>query len=101
MSKSISSIKVQRNIVETGPDFYENYNPHSAVQTQDIIGKHVYEFKRQGSEEVPEIFFLLINYFESQPELYKTEGLFRVCGAIDAIEELQVHLTLGNYYYLT
>ena len=31
----------------------------------------------------------------------KTEGLFRIAASLDKIDELQVHLTMGNYYYLT
>ena len=53
------------------------------MQTQDIIGKHICEFKRKGKDDVPEIFILLVNHFEVNPELYKTEGLFRLAGAVD------------------
>jgi len=42
------------------------------------MGKHLYEFKRKGLHDVPEIFILLVSYFEVEPALYKTEGLFRM-----------------------
>ena len=51
--------------------------------------------------DVPEIFVLLVSYFEVQPHLVKTEGLFRVAASLDKIDELQVHISMGNYYYLT
>ena len=44
---------------------------------------------------------LLVSYFEVQPNLMKTEGLFRIAASLDKLDELQVHLTMGNYYYLT
>lgn len=31
----------------------------------------------------------------------KTEGLFRIAASMDRIDELQIHLQLGNYYILT
>lgn len=50
---------------------------------------------------MPEIFLLLVSYFEVQPDLMKTEGLFRIAASLDKLDELQVHVTMGNYYYLT
>lgn len=44
---------------------------------------------------------LLVSYFEVQPDLMKTEGLFRIAASLDKLDELQVHVTMGNYYYLT
>ena len=44
---------------------------------------------------------LLVSYFGVQPDLMKTEGLFRIAASLDKLDELQVHLTMGNYYYLT
>ena len=71
------------------------------MQTFDIIGKHIYEFKNKGGDSVPDVFILLISFFEMHPELYKTEGLFRINGSSDLITELQCHITQGNYYFLT
>lgn len=71
-----------------------------------MLGKHLYEFKQvpganADMEDVPEIFVLLVSYFEVQPHLLKTEGLFRIAASLDKIDELQVHMTMGNYSYLT
>lgn len=52
-------------------------------------------------EEVPEIFILLISFFEVQPHLLKTEGLFRIAASLDKVDELQVHVAMGNYSYLS
>ena len=78
-----------------------NFDADSALQTQDIIGKHLYEFRRKSRDDVPEIFILLVTYFEVQPHLLKTEGLFRIAASLDKIDELQVHISMGNYFYLT
>jgi hypothetical protein len=50
---------------------------------------------------VPEIFILLVSYFEAKPELLKTEGIFRKAASVEKIDELHIHLTMGNYYYLS
>lgn len=65
------------------------------------MGRHLYEFKRSDNEDVPEVFVLLVKYFEEYPELLETEGIFRISGCSDMVEELQIHLSMGNNYYLT
>jgi hypothetical protein len=50
---------------------------------------------------VPECFIVLVSYFDIQPALLKTQGLFILGGALDKIEELQVHMSMGDYFYLT
>ena len=99
-----------KEVLERGDEQYRNFNPATATQTTDVIGKHLYEFRRKtfegeselgdNKESVPEIFVLLVSYFEVQPHLLKTEGLFRVAASVDKIDELQVHMQMGNYYYL-
>jgi len=42
---------------------------------------------------VPEIFILLVNYFEISPELLDTEGIFRKAGDSDKLDELNMHLS--------
>lgn len=54
-----------------------------------------------GENDVPEIFILLVSYFDIQPTLMRSPGLFLVGGALDKMDELQIHLTMGNYFYLT
>eukprot|EP00350_Pseudokeronopsis_sp_OXSARD2_P005054 CAMPEP_0170540726 /NCGR_PEP_ID=MMETSP0211-20121228/674_1 /TAXON_ID=311385 /ORGANISM="Pseudokeronopsis sp., Strain OXSARD2" /LENGTH=252 /DNA_ID=CAMNT_0010843237 /DNA_START=769 /DNA_END=1524 /DNA_ORIENTATION=- len=70
-------------------------------QTQDVVGKYIHEFKRVGEHDVPEIFILLASYFEVNPELFKTRSLFVASCCQDHLDELQIHLSLGDYYYLT
>ena len=69
--------------------------------TFDIIGKHIYEFKRSSDDEVPEIFILIVSFFEINNNLLETEGIFRITSSIDKIDELQLNMIMGNYYYLT
>lgn len=66
--------------------------------TCDVIGKHLQEFEREEKNSVPYIFIALISYFEASPELMETEGLFRVVCSQTQLDELQVHLSMGNYY---
>ena len=65
-----------KEVLERGDEQYRNFNPATATQTTDVIGKHLYEFKRKNFEDeeskddkdsVPEIFVLLVSYFEVQP----------------------------------
>jgi hypothetical protein len=84
-----------KEVLERGDEQYLNFNPETATHTLDVIGKHIYEFKQKILEDgsicqdnVPEIFMLLISYFEVQPELMKTEGLFRIAASLDKIDEL-------------
>lgn len=68
------------------------------------MGKHLQEFKRPaGSEDdgVPEIFVLLVNFFEENPKCLTPINIFRVSGNAQMVEELSVHVSMGNYYFLT
>jgi hypothetical protein len=31
----------------------------------------------------------------------KTEGIFRKAAAMEKLDELQIHISMGNYFYLT
>jgi hypothetical protein len=92
-------------VIERGDEMYRHFKKATATQTTDVIGKHLYEFKQPpganpDQEDVPVIFVLLVSYFEVQPHLLKTEGLFRIAASLDKIDEMQVHLSMGNYSYL-
>lgn len=52
------------------------------------------------SEVVPKIFFLLTTFFKINSKHLNSEGLFRVNGDRQKIEELSVHLQLGNFSIL-
>ena len=76
------------DVIEKGNDRYKNYDPQNQNLTNDIIGKHIQEFQRETPESVPDIFIALINYFEEFPELMETEGIFRIVGNYERIDEL-------------
>lgn len=65
------------------------------------MGKHITEFKRKHADDVPEVFILLISFFQVYPYHLKTEGLFRKAAQATKLDELQMHMSMGNYYYLT
>jgi len=77
-----------KDVLEKGDDLYNNFSIEGAVQTTDVIGKHIYEFQRKDKEKVPEIFVLIVSFFEINSNLLKTEGLFRIGASLDKIDEL-------------
>jgi hypothetical protein len=93
MPTGTSDVMFSKEVIEKGDDQYLNFNKHTAEWTTDIIGKHLYEFRQydgaaSDKEDVPEIFVLLISFYEVYPELLRTEGLFRVAASLDKIDEL-------------
>ena len=86
-SAGFNKMNFKKDIIYKGADF-STFKTKNAVQTTHIMGKHITEFKRQKNSKIPDIFLLLVNYFESNPERMKTEGIFRVAGAVDTILEL-------------
>jgi hypothetical protein len=52
------------------------------------MGKHITEFKRKSSDDIPEVFILLISYFEVYPHHLKQEGLFRKAAQNSKLDEL-------------
>jgi len=69
-----------------------NFNSDLTIQTTNILGKHIYEFPRKLGDKIPEIFILLVTYFDTFPETLKTEGLFRVAASMDKVDELYLHI---------
>jgi hypothetical protein len=56
-----------KEVIERGDEQYLHFNQDTATQSTDIIGKHLYEFKQypgSAKDDVPEIFVLLVSYFE-------------------------------------
>lgn len=51
-------------------------------------------------EEIPKIVFLLTTYFRVNKAHFKRQGLFRVNGDRSVIEELSIHLQLGDFSVL-
>eukprot|EP00347_Sterkiella_histriomuscorum_P023598 403334044 len=89
-----------KEVLERGDEQYMDFNISTACQTVDVIGRHIYQFQRQQGSLIPDIFLLLVTFFESSPELLKTEGLFRIAASLDKLDTLQIHLQMGNYYIL-
>lgn len=77
-----------------------DFDIERATQTEDVLGRHLYEFSRELGSPIPDHFILLVEFFKRNPELLKTEGLFRIAASVDKMDELQVHMQFGNYYIL-
>lgn len=78
----------QKDVIDRCEERYKNFDPETAVPTYDIMGKHIMEFRRRHSQYVPEIFVLLVSFFEVHPQLLKSEGLFRIAASIEKMDEL-------------
>jgi len=68
--------------------------PLNSLQTVTINYPEGYK------EDVPKAIFLLTTYFLVHPEHLKCKGLFRVNGDRTLIEELSIHMQLGNFSIL-
>ena len=58
------------------------------------------QITKTNSIEIPLIIFLLTQFFNENPTLLDTEGIFRVNGDKKVIDDIKVHLLLGNYKIL-
>lgn len=52
-------------------------------------------------EDVPKALFLLTTFFLVHPEHFEKQGLFRVNGDRSKIEELSIHMQLGDFSILS
>ena len=79
--------------------------PKKAVtRTSDVFGKSLEYFElvpNHAEDSVPLVFHLLIGYFQANPEVLKTEGLFRVATDLTLVHELEVHIAMRNYSHIT
>ena len=66
------------------------------MQTYDVMGKHLSEFKCVEGH-VPEIFVILFDYFREKPGLIETEGLFRLSCDAEEAKKLESALMDGQY----
>lgn len=96
-----SKKQLKKVIVSSGDTKYLSFDPLTAVQTHDVMGKHIYEFQRSEGDNVPEIFQLIFNYYEQNEEYIKTEGVFRLAANKDTLAELENKMKEGEYDYLT
>lgn len=90
----------KKDIVSKSDSKYVNFDSSTAVQTHQILGKHISEFPREEGETVPEIFTLIFNYFEANEENLKWEGLFRLAGNKELLGKIEENMYKGNYGYL-
>lgn len=51
-------------------------------------------------EEIPLVIFLLTTFFENNPQHFTREGLFRVNGDKQKIEEMSIYLSMGDFSIL-
>jgi hypothetical protein len=68
------------------------------------MGKSLKEFELcvgHDLQSVPQIFHLLVGYFQHNPETLKTVGLFRIAAKDQDVQRLETHLSMGNYHRLT
>jgi hypothetical protein len=68
--------------------------PLDSMPTVTIINPDGYK------EEIPKVLFLLTTYFIVHPQHLDNKGLFRVNGDRTQIEELSIHLQLGDFSIL-
>lgn len=92
--------RLNKVVVSHSDSKYEDFDPDTAVQTYDIIGKHISEFKRDEGENVPEIIQLVFSYFEQNEEYMKVQGIFRLSADTDLLQEIEEQLKAGNYEFL-
>ena len=74
-----------------------------ATNHTDIYGKLLEQFARRPDldpDECPLIFHLLRGYFTTKLDKIQTLGIFRVTGNDTKINELKMHLCMGNYSFL-
>jgi hypothetical protein len=90
----------KKDIVSKSDSKYMNFDSSTAVQTHQILGKHISEFPREEGETVPEIFTLIFNYFEANEDNMKCEGLFRLAGNKELLSKIEENMYKGNYGYL-
>ncbi len=59
---------INKMAISTEDEKYLDFDYESAVQTPEFMGKHIAEFKRGPSDDIPEILTLLFDYFDEHPE---------------------------------
>lgn len=73
--------------------------------TEKVLGAHLSDLSQSKLEssfedEVPEIFFLLVTYFEKNPQHLLEEGLFRLQADEQLLEEIEINISMRNYAIL-
>ena len=71
--------------------------------TSDVIAKRLEKLTRRpdlGADEPPLVFWLLAEYFRSNPARFDTGGIFRVTSRADDVRTLERHLSRENWPFL-
>lgn len=56
---------IRKDVVSTSDSKYKDFDVTNAVQTYDILGKHLYEFPKSEGEIIPDVFTTIFSYFYS------------------------------------
>ena len=71
--------------------------------SSDIVAKRLETLTRRqdlGADEQPLVFWLLAEYFRSDPVRFDTVGIFRVTSRADDVRTLERHLSRENWPFL-
>lgn len=90
----------KKEVVSTSDSKYKDFDISTAIQTYDILGKHLSEFPRSDDEMIPEIFTVIFSYFKRNKGHMNTEGLFRLAGSKERLKEIEAEIYEGNYFYI-
>ena len=56
---------ITKDVVSRSDSKYKDFDVTKAVQTYDILGKHLYEFPKSDGEIIPDVFTTIFSYFQS------------------------------------
>lgn len=56
---------ITKDVVSTSDSKYKDFDISTAIQTYDILGKHLYEFPKSEGEIIPDVFTMIFSYFHS------------------------------------
>jgi len=91
---------IKKDILHCEDEKYRDFDYESANQSMEFLGKHLYEFICEDDDVIPQVFTLLFNYFDENPDYFKLEGIFRKPGNKSLEEEMAKELEDGNYEFL-
>jgi len=88
----------RKEVLSTSDSKYKNFDISTAIQTYDILGKHISEFPRGEEEAIPEIFTVIFSYFQMNKKHINTEGIFRLSGSKERLKEIEADIYKGKYF---
>lgn len=85
----------------------QDYRYSQRGKTNELLGQHLDQFNTVSirynenyDEEIPMIVYMLTYFFEQNPNLLKSEGIFRITGNAQKIAELNIHMSLNDFSIL-